>query len=214
MYLSKLALNPRNRQVQRELANPYQLHRTLMKGFPESLPADERVLHRLDVDPRSGEVTVLVQSLYEPNWQPLVKAGNGHYLRTPPPPPKKFDPMLKAGRRLRFRLRANPTVKTRSERNPSKKTRVPLKKEEQQTEWLDRKAAQHGFRVVQVQVAKLGDQTGRIKREEESHTLHIYTVQFDGILQVTDPERFNHALRHGIGPAKSFGCGLLSLARE
>jgi CRISPR system Cascade subunit CasE len=32
-------------------------------------------------------------------------------------------------------------------------------------------------------------------------------------LQVKDPARLNELLIAGIGPAKAFGCGLLSLAR-
>ena len=34
MYLSQLTLNPRNRRAQRELAAPYQMHKTLMRAFP------------------------------------------------------------------------------------------------------------------------------------------------------------------------------------
>ena len=34
MYLSRLILNPRSRRVQRELAEPYEMHRSLMKAFP------------------------------------------------------------------------------------------------------------------------------------------------------------------------------------
>ena len=37
MYLSRLILNPRNRRVQREIANPYQMHKTLMRCFPAKL---------------------------------------------------------------------------------------------------------------------------------------------------------------------------------
>jgi CRISPR-associated protein Cas6/Cse3/CasE subtype I-E len=37
-------------------------------------------------------------------------------------------------------------------------------------------------------------------------------VRFDGILQVTNAELFLQTLRAGIGPAKGFGFGLLSVA--
>ena len=33
MYLSRLLLNPRSRQVQRETADPYNLHKTIMQAF-------------------------------------------------------------------------------------------------------------------------------------------------------------------------------------
>jgi CRISPR system Cascade subunit CasE len=38
-------------------------------------------------------------------------------------------------------------------------------------------------------------------------------VDFEGILEVTDPEEFAAAVTAGIGPAKAFGFGLLSVAR-
>jgi CRISPR system Cascade subunit CasE len=37
-------------------------------------------------------------------------------------------------------------------------------------------------------------------------------VEFDGVLKVTDSEAFGRALSSGIGPAKGFGFGLLSVA--
>ena len=36
MYLSRLILNPRSRRVQKEIEYAYELHRTLMRGFPQN----------------------------------------------------------------------------------------------------------------------------------------------------------------------------------
>lgn len=38
-------------------------------------------------------------------------------------------------------------------------------------------------------------------------------VQFDGLLQVVDPARLLETIRDGVGSAKGFGYGLLSVAR-
>ena len=40
----------------------------------------------------------------------------------------------------------------------------------------------------------------------------FFAMRFDGLLGVTDPVQFLEALRAGIGSAKGFGFGLLSLA--
>jgi CRISPR system Cascade subunit CasE len=40
-----------------------------------------------------------------------------------------------------------------------------------------------------------------------------FGVRFDGLLRVEDPERLKIGLSSGIGSAKGFGFGLLSLAR-
>ena len=41
----------------------------------------------------------------------------------------------------------------------------------------------------------------------------IVTVSFTGFLQVEDPDELVGRICDGIGPAKAFGCGLLSVAR-
>jgi CRISPR associated protein. len=38
-------------------------------------------------------------------------------------------------------------------------------------------------------------------------------VCFDGVIELTDPEVFKEVYVKGIGRAKAFGCGMLSLAR-
>ena len=55
MYLSRLILNPRNRRVQREVTDPYQMHRSIMRAFPDGLkPEEERVLFRVEGHSRSA----------------------------------------------------------------------------------------------------------------------------------------------------------------
>lgn len=215
MFLSRLILNPRHRQVQREIADPYQRHRTIMTAFPEQLPPDERVLHRMEVDSRTGAVTLLVQSVHQPDWDPLAEKTG--YLLTAPEI-RSFQTKARSGQLLHFRLHANPTVKLKRDGHKNS-NRVPLKREDEQLAWLQRKAKQHGFRLLVmeddiplVRVTRLGEQSGEIVRETTRHTVHIYIVQFDGLLQVMDPAAFRQALQEGIGPAKAFGCGLLSIA--
>jgi len=51
-----------------------------------------------------------------------------------------------------------------------------------------------------------------LRKAEGSKPITLVTAQFDGVLEVTDSERLRHALTHGIGHGKAFGCGLLTLA--
>jgi len=206
MYLSQLFLNPRHRQVQRELSDHYQLHRTIMRAFPPTLPPEERVLHRLELEPYDDQIILLVQSQIFPDWSYLLE--KSHYLLDAPRV-KSFTLTITAGRELRFRLRANPTVKTSSNRHPHKKTRVPLVHEEKQKAWLVRKGDLHGFQVIHQHVSHAETYLGRKKG---SQSIQVFTVRYDGILRVTDAEAFTQAVKSGIGPAKSFGCGLISLA--
>jgi len=208
MYLSRLILNPRSRQVRSEIGNPYEMHRTIMGAFPKKLPEDERVLFRLDTDRRSGRLTLLVQSLGVPDWSWLAEPGERGYLQPVSdsnPGIKSFQIRLAPGQRLVFRLRANPTVKRNGKR-------LGLLREEDQRNWLNRKATHGGFTVLTADVRTEGLTKGTIRRPNEKHRLCMLAVRFDGILQVTDSERFQETVRQGVGSGKGLGFGLLSLA--
>lgn len=210
MYLSRLVLNPHSRQVQSELARPYEMHRTLLRAFPDDLAQGaERVLFRVDTHPRSGIPTVLAQSWLEPDWSCLPATGYLAAVETGDNPAVKPVALtLHAGQLLAFRLRANPTQRlSRSlPRGMDKSKRVGLYKADEQLAWLARKGTQHGFRVVQAAIS------GQERIDDPRQGLKLLSVQFDGLLQVTDPQALTAAVATGIGSGKAFGFGLLSLA--
>lgn len=214
MYLSRLILNPRNRRVQREVAEPYQMHRSLMRAFPDDLQKGaERVLFRLETT-RTGTLTLLVQSWTLPDWSWLAEPRARDYLlpvNEPNPAVKPFDLNLAPGQVLAFRLRANPTVKRRFDSGDHK--RVGIYDEEKQIDWLKRKGEQGGFRVLSVRTSGKDIVRGRIHRDGRTYQLNLLAVQFDGLLQVTDPDRLRESVRRGMGSGKALGFGLLSLAR-
>ncbi len=218
MYLSRLMLNPRSRQVRNELSDPYEMHRTIMRAFPAQLPADERVLFRLEVHPRTGIPSLLVQSVYAPDWGFLAAPEKNYllaqsYLPTgiaENPSVKRVQLRLRLGQTLIFRLRANPTVKKKRE-GKKQGRRVGIYHEDEQLAWLQRKLNAAGAQVTEARVAQQNRQKGK-RLSRHKHELAFLTVQFEGILVVQDPATLQQAVREGIGPAKAFGCGLLSLA--
>ncbi|MEW5956216.1 MAG: type I-E CRISPR-associated protein Cas6/Cse3/CasE [Chloroflexota bacterium] len=219
MYLSQLILDPRARRVQSEIANPYELHRTLLKAFPDQEQGGPgRVLYRLEppVRGRGPELILLVQSDQEPDWSKLDQPP-GYRLPNGQGNPKVFNPAFSPGQRLYFRLRANPTKRLLHddpERKLKKGQRIGLLKEEDQLHWLQRKAQEGGFSVLGVTIAAEGKQQGKIRHpDEQPHDLTYLAVRFEGLLQVTDPGRFLNTLRQGLGSGKGLGFGLLSLAR-
>jgi CRISPR system Cascade subunit CasE len=106
-----------------------------------------------------------------------------------------------AGQALAFRLRANPTAKREGKR-------FGLMTEGLQRAWLERKGAAAGFRPSLFQVACEGMANGH----KGENTLTHLAVRFDGVLTVIDGDAFSAAIENGIGPAKAFGFGLLSVA--
>jgi len=216
MYLSLLELNLRSRRVQRELANRYELHRTLMHAFKPIQPEDERLLFRLEIEENCAEV--IIQTQWPPSWTFLVEEESfKRYLsdHLPNPQIKNFTPHFDVGQRFYFRLQANPTCRKAIYKDKyGHGKRIGLYKEEEQRQWLEKKGQHCGFVPLDTNLKAAGVIQGVQKGEEmERHSLNILCIQYEGILQVTDPVIFEQALCSGIGPAKGFGCGLLSLAR-
>ncbi|WP_448576220.1 type I-E CRISPR-associated protein Cas6/Cse3/CasE [Thermomicrobium sp.] len=236
MFLTRFLLNPRHPDVQRDLADCYRLHRRVLSLFPD-LPTDESARRALGVLYRPEGYVLLVQSRIPPQSEQLP---SGYLLETagdPLNPSTKdvsghYDRVV-AGMQLTFRLRANPTRKIDSWREqpgyrPNGR-RVDLRRVEDQLTWLVRKGEQHGFRVLSVRVrddtVTLGPQplqadarpAGKVvgwrpASNGAGQKLTFAAVVYDGVLRVTDPIRFREALESGIGPAKAFGFGLLSIA--
>lgn len=202
MYLSRLILNSRSWEVRRDLANPYDLHRTLARAFaPDRQTPLARFLWRLESVSTWQYPMLLVQSQVPGNWTPLCELP--YYLQSEVQE-KSIEPeqWLESGRSYRFCLQSNPTVTRNGKRRG-------LCKNEEQLAWLARQGERHGFFPAQALVSNSGMRQGR----KGDSRLSVLTATFDGYLQVKDADALIVALRDGIGPAKSLGCGLLSLGR-
>lgn len=199
MYLTRLFFSLRSREARFDLSDRYELHRTLLCAFPQTLPDSERVLYRVEEQYWLPVVPVLVQSIDRPDWTCAERLNHAGYLEQAINV-RPIAPQVQADERLRFRLQANPTVKRDGKRHA-------ILTEENLRAWLARKGQVHGFRVApeQVQVVKLGKKFGK-KRQQT-----WYAVQFDGVLTVTDSDALISALGNGVGSAKAFGFGLLSI---
>lgn len=236
MYLSRLMLNHRSRQVRRDLADCQQLHRTIMSAFPqapegESARARFGVLHRVEVARESGDVALLVQSRERPDWGRLPA---GYLLETADNPACKplsqlYD-RIGPGASVVFRLRANPSRKIDTKTGPDGRRRngkrVEYRREAEQLAWLRRRGElQDGFELLSVRLAPEvadvstapgkvlgGRRAGSEIASAQADRLTFGAVVFEGRLRVTDKDRFLAALTRGIGPGKAYGLGLLSVA--
>lgn len=196
MFLARLQLN-RSRTAVNWTANPYRVHQRLKMAYE----GDPRLLFRIEEN--LAGVHILVQSHAKPDW--AAAFANFPVLRCPPEH-KPFDPRLATGQRYRFRLRVNPTVKRNGKR-------WGLVREEDQQAWLTRKLTAAGAELLGDRVAARERQNSRKNPARDSGTQTHFAVLFEGVLKVTDPVQLKAALEQGIGPAKGYGFGLLSLAR-
>jgi CRISPR system Cascade subunit CasE len=200
MYLSEvLVKGPASR-------NPYEIHRVLWRLFPEDADAKRDFLFRIELSDYS-RAKILMQS----NRQPERSSDTAQILAW-----KVYRPILVSGYQLRFLLIANP-IKMINDENERKnasgeimKCRVPLLREDEQRAWIERKlrdAASIETLIID-RVPSLN-----FRKIKESRVGRIQPVSFRGILKVQAAEAMNALVEAGIGPAKSFGCGLMSLAK-
>ena len=233
MYLTRLWVDPRSRAARRDLADCYQLHRTVMAAFPDASGDAARaslgVLYR--VEDGGDRITLYVQSDVAPNWDHLPSGylveewfGDGN------PATRPLDDAwggLTDGTTLRFRLLANPTrkVDTRSDANGGRRNgrRVPLGSDADRLAWLARHGGAGGFALAMTSAdASVPDVSTSVGQPTSGKSaaasgkaerrVTFVPVLFDGRLRVEDAEAFRDTLRRGIGPGKAFGFGLLSVA--
>lgn len=227
-FLSRLVLSPRSRDVRRDLRDCYQLHRTVMSGFPHvdapRARAECGVLHRLEFS-RRGQATLLVQSAIEPDWGQLP---DGYAADAPANPAVKqvgalYEDVVRPNAVFRFRLVANPTRKIPSfdseGRRKKNGTRVPIRDETARLGWLQRKADAGGFEVLTTELG-LASQASVQQLDQPSHgsrksgdRVTAEGVEYQGRIRIVDELKFLATLRNGIGSGKAYGFGLVSIAR-
>ncbi|ACK70863.1 CRISPR-associated protein, Cse3 family [Gloeothece citriformis PCC 7424] len=215
MYLSKIELNIRSSAVSTDLSDCHKLHQRVMQGFPnENNPeyrSEAKILYRLE-----GSI-LFVQSKNKPDWTQLPKGYTAEEIT-------EMDyEKIKKGDYLYFRLLGNPVqqttklrtddsgniiMKNNSEKPQKKTVRRFLSNKDAQIQWLMNHLK--GTILQECYVSASSDIRGQCK---QSKRIFLKTVLFDGVLQVTDSESFIKALREGIGRGRSYGCGLLSIAK-
>lgn len=215
MYLSRVEIDTNNRRSMRDLGHLGCYHGWIEDAFPEERvkAKDERTRKLWRVDNIDGKYYLLLLSETKPDFALLEKYGVKHSAMT-----KAYDPFvasLMEGMRANFRIKLN-TVKAYSDREnfPKRGRVVPVRLDELIPFFMDR-AEKNGFSVEP-------DEIGVMKRDEElwEHKgegdgkrtkLNLVSATYEGILTITDLEKFKVALQYGIGKKKAYGFGLLTI---
>lgn len=229
MYLSRVFLNPQRRATRDWLTSPQQLHAAVLAGFAEQSPVNrplwraDRGQHRLELFVVSADRPDLIHLVEHGGWSthPPDVADYGRFLDE-----------IEAGRRYVFRLKANPVRSTKDGVAPGVRGRVVnVGSRSNQEEWLLSRARSLGFAVPE-DPADIRAASGEILARKnlvvtgretlkfgklasgERLSITLATAQFDGVLEVTEPAALRQALCQGIGRAKAYGCGLMTLAPQ
>jgi CRISPR system Cascade subunit CasE len=215
LFLYKLILNLDDQAVRRDLANPYDMHRTMARAYADQEQGLVRPhLWRLEAPDAANQPYVLVQSAEVGSWSALPP---GYLLSLRE---RLWEPaeVLKEGRPVVFRVRANPTVSRvpagaiseadNQQSTRERRKRLGLSREVEQLEWLHKQANRFGLGAVEASVS----QSKRLSFRKRHINVTLASAQFDGKAVIADPAALLAGLCSGIGHGKSFGHGLLSLA--
>ena len=220
MFLTRFQINPARRGARKLLASPHAMHAAVRAAFaaPEDHErAGTRTLWRLDT-PATAIVHLYIVSPGRPDLTHLVEQAGWPTAEVEPWVTRDYDALLaslRPGQHWAFRLTANPTHSGRKSADAKDTQRFGYLREAEQVGWLADRAARHGFALAAQQDGQFNlrlhrRQTQTFKRGMGAVTLTAVT--YDGILQVADVDAFRRALTGGIGHAKAYGCGLLTLA--
>ncbi len=207
MYLSRVFLDGQNRETMRLMASPELMHGAVEGCFPEGR---QRRLWRLDrLDNR---YCLLIVSPVEPDCAVLA-ARYGFPGAEPAWQTKPYLPLLKRlkqGQTWHFRLRANPVRSVKEEgRNRGKvMAHVTI---QQQKDWLIKRAGDCGFALEENAFEVVHTQWMRFHKRQ-GHLITLRTAVYEGYLSIVDKEVFVQTLLEGVGRAKAYGCGLMTLA--
>lgn len=231
MYLSRIELDIRRRETLSALAYPVVMHGAIEESFHDR---DERKLWRIDTLGEKTYLLLLSQGKLNPDlllrqFAPLQSSNprNDYYVS------KDYDPLLNRianGQQYRFRLCANPVHNTRKNKDnlQSDRQRLAHVTHEQQCEWLYKRAESLGFslekgdeytapdgRILNTHPAfEVVSDTWKIfKKGASSMKVTLRQTTFEGVLTVSDAHTFREKLIHGIGHAKAYGCGLMTVIR-
>lgn len=219
LFLYKLLLNLEDRAVRRDLSNAYDMHRTLTRAYvADDLGKPERFLWRLEASSFDEVPIILVQSSTEARWGELPKG----YLLSKQERTWSPETVLTPGRRVAFRVRANPTVNRVPQAEVAKggegqsarghRKRLGIWRESEQLEWMTRQSLRIGLAAVEASVSQAERLRCRKRDGKSSFTMTLASAQFDGTAVIADPSALVAGLRSGIGHGRMLGHGLLSLA--
>jgi CRISPR system Cascade subunit CasE len=192
MYISKVEfdITKRNMHLFMAISDTYRMHKLISKAFPDKKDGGcGKILHRLE----DRTITLFVVSEKKPDWTKLGYAVKDAQC-------KEFDPVFRQGEVLKFKIRANPVIRSNGGRK-----REGLFNVDEQINWLMRQAKRCGFEIEAPRI-----NSSRMNKTKKG--THLF-VDFMGFLKIIDVEKFTKAIREGIGSAKPFGAGLLCVSK-
>ncbi|WP_419659278.1 CasE: CRISPR system CASCADE complex protein CasE/Cas6 [Desulfosarcina variabilis str. Montpellier] len=226
MYFSRVSIDAKSADPEDLVAllkgDVYNVHQIIWRLFPEDQEAKRDFLFRREVA-NGWPFFYLVSERKPQPLSGLVRVES-----------KTYQPKLHNGQQLAFSLRINPVItkkaadgKKRYRHDIVMNAKHSLKAssisqmdcsagELQHTvgiKWLGERAEKLGFGFDPENVRIYGYQQHRFTSKKQKDKIQFSVLDYNGLLMVTESDRFYRTLMKGIGRAKAFGCGLMLVRR-
>lgn len=206
MYLSRMKLDLSLRKTMMALASP-----SLFHGAVESSFADRGGRKLWRIDHLNGSCYLLLLSADEPD---LTSAVSQFGFQDEGWETKDYAPLLArvANESVwRFRLAACPSW-SKTSKDPAKRgTVLAHTTVEHQKEWLASRAEKHGFALGPDSFDVVHSKREMFQKGGRGKAVTLMHAIYEGVLTVSDAELFCTALTCGIGRAKAYGMGLMTI---
>lgn len=187
----------------------------LIHGAIEAAFNGEKMRRLWRIDELNGHNYILIVSEEKPQMEHMVKQfGNrSAEVQWETKDYSQFLERVKNDTVWHFRLTANPTRACKDEKEKRGKVRAHITPYHQK-KWLLERSEKNGFHVKEEEIDVVKSYWQRFyKGQERKRPVTILSVTYEGLLTVTDIEKFRQTLTGGIGRGKAFGMGMLTIVR-
>lgn len=203
MYLSRIELNIGLRETMKALVSPSKFHGAIEESF-----SGGRARRLWRIDDLNGKKYMLILSEEIPNLEHFVgQFGYAGVYET-----KDYAILLNRvsdGMKWRFKLTANPTISKSHGKIMAHVT------PEYQKKWLMDRAERCGFLLEDNEFQTVWSKWYNFSKKDgdKSANIRLLSVTFEGMLTISDAEKFKETLCKGIGREKAYGQGLMTIVR-
>ena len=216
MYLSRVEIDINNRRKMKDLTHLGCYHAWVEDSFPKSSSKENRSRKLWRIDNIYDKYYLLVLSENKPDIGKLEKYGLESSAEVKDY--NTFLDSLKEGMRAKFRIKLNTVRAYKDEKNPTKRGRIMPVPNDKLNEFLIDKAPRNGFEVkpYEFEISKIDKEyfMHTDKDETKKSRKDIVSATYEGMLTITDLEKFKNVLINGIGKKKAYGCGFLTIIPE
>lgn len=209
MYLTRMELDTNKRKMKKAIFSPNLIHGAVESAFP-----GERKRNLWRIDHLYGRDYLMLLSENIPQMDDILKQFGKENIPSPWLT-KDYSTLLsriKSGTQWHFRLVANPTRKV-SNTESSRGAVCAHQTLDFQKNWLLQQSIKHGFRLDPDAFSVTGSQWYHFRKgKEKGRKVSFLGVSYEGILTVTDENKFCELLCQGIGRGKAYGMGLMTIA--